>query len=83
MLFRSYLACAADPAVQRAATRCPPWTVRDLTAHLAATFHRFADQLGKASAGDLTAPFAPGDLSRENLRAVELFRGDPLQALRR
>jgi uncharacterized protein (TIGR03083 family) len=78
---RGYLVAAADPAVQRVRTKCQPWTVRDLTAHLGATFHRFADQLGKAKAGDLTAPFGPGDLSRENLRAVELFRGDPLQAL--
>lgn len=43
----------------------------------------FADQLDRANAGDLTAPFGPGDLSRENLRAVELFRDDPLQALKR
>lgn len=78
---RSYLAAAADPAVQGLATRCPPWTVRDLTTHLAATFQRFADQLDKANAGDLTAPFEPGDLSRENRRAVDLFRGDPAQAL--
>jgi uncharacterized protein (TIGR03083 family) len=76
-----YLAAAADPAIQHVATRCPPWTVRDLTAHLAATFGRFADQLDRAGAGDLTAPFGPDDLSRENLRAVGLFRGDPLQAL--
>jgi len=76
-----YLASAADPAIQDVATRCPPWTIRDLTAHLAATFRRFADQLDRAIAGDLTAPFGPGDLSRENLRAVELFRGDPLRAL--
>jgi uncharacterized protein (TIGR03083 family) len=78
-----YLASAADPAIQRVPTRCPPWTVRDLTAHLAATFRRFADQLDRANAGDLTAPFGPGDLSPENLHAVELFRGDPLQALER
>jgi len=78
---RGYLAAAADPALQHLATRCPAWTVHDLTAHLAATFRRFADQLGKANAGDLTAPFGPGDLTRENLRAVELFRGDPRRAL--
>jgi uncharacterized protein (TIGR03083 family) len=79
----SYLTSAADPAIQRVPTRCPPWTIRDLTAHLAATFRRFAGQLDKADSGDLTAPFGPGDLSRENLTAVELFRGDPLQELER
>jgi len=78
---RSYLAAASDPAVQGHPARCSPWTVRDLTAHLAATFQRFADQLDKANAGDLTAPFEPGDLSRQNRRAVGLFRGDPAQAL--
>lgn len=78
-----YLTSAADPAIQRVPTRCPPWTIRDLTAHLAATFGRFADQLDRASFGDLTGPFGPGDLSRENLCAVELFRGDALQALER
>lgn len=78
---RRYLSAAADPAAQSLPTRCPPWTVRDLTAHLAATFQRFADQLDKANAGDLTAPFEPGDLSHQNRRAVELFSGDPAQAL--
>jgi hypothetical protein len=78
-----YLASAADPAIQRVPTRCAPWAIRDLTAHLAATFRRFAGQLDRANAGDLTEPFGPGDLSPKNLRAVELFRGDPLQALER
>ena len=78
---RSYLSAAADPAVQGLPTRCSPWTVRDLTAHLAATFRRFADQLDKANAGDLTAPFEPGDLSRQDRCAVDLFSGDPAQAL--
>jgi hypothetical protein len=40
-----------------------------------------ADQLDKANAGDLTAPFEPGELSRQNRRAVDLFSGDPVQAL--
>jgi uncharacterized protein (TIGR03083 family) len=80
---RGYLAAAADPAVQGLATRCPPWTIRDLTVHLAMTFRRFADQLRNADAGDLTAPFGPGDLTQENLRAVAVFRGDPQQVLQR
>jgi uncharacterized protein (TIGR03083 family) len=78
---RAYLTDAADPAAQDLPTRCPPWTVQDLTAHLAVTFQRFADQLDKARAGDLTPPFGPGDLSRENLHAVSVFRGDPRQVL--
>ena len=76
-----YLAAAGDPAIQGLPTRCAPWAVSDLTAHLAQTFRRFADQLDRASAGDLTSPFGAGDLSRENRRAVENFRGDPLRAL--
>lgn len=78
---RAYLAAAADPAIQALPTRCPPWTVANLTAHLAATFSRFAVQLAKARTGNLDAPFPPGQLSRENLRAVREFRGDPVHAL--
>jgi uncharacterized protein (TIGR03083 family) len=78
---RLYLAAAADPAVQAQPTRCPPWTAADLTAHLAATFRRFADQLDKARAGNLDAPFPPGQLPAENLRAVLDFRDDPLHEL--
>ena len=70
---RGYLAAAADPAVQGLVTRCPPWTIRDLTAHLAVTFHRFANQLRDANAGDLTPPFGPGDLALENRSAVAVF----------
>jgi uncharacterized protein (TIGR03083 family) len=78
-----YLAAAADPAVQALPTRCHPWTVRDLTAHLAATFQRFADHLVRARAGDLAAPFAPSQLTSENLRAVRESRGEPRHALDR
>lgn len=78
---RLYLAPAADPAVQVLPTRCPPWTVTDLTAHLAATFRRFADQLDKARAGNLDAPFPPDQLPAENLRAVRDFRGDAAREL--
>jgi uncharacterized protein (TIGR03083 family) len=78
---RLYLAAAADPAIQALPTRCPPWTVADLTAHLAVTFRRFADQLGKARAGNLDAPFPPDQLPAQNLRAVRDFRGNPLREL--
>lgn len=80
---RSYLEAAADPAIQALATRCPPWTVADLTAHLAATFRRFADQLDRARAGNLEPPFGPDQLTAENLRAVREFRGDPAEELGR
>ena len=73
---RLYLAEAAGPATQALPTRCPPRTVADLTAHLAATFQRFADHLDLARAGSLDAPFPPEQLSAENLRAVRDFRGD-------
>ena len=46
-------------------------------AHLAATFRRFADQLDRARAGILDAPFRPDQLQAENLRAVRDFRADP------
>ncbi|HEX2317097.1 MAG TPA: maleylpyruvate isomerase family mycothiol-dependent enzyme [Thermomonospora sp.] len=77
-----YLEAASDPALQPLPTRCPPWTVHDLTAHLACSFERFADMLGKSRAGDLEPPFPPHHLAAENLRAVAAFTGDPLQALR-
>lgn len=79
----AYLADAADPAAQTLPTRCPPWTVRDVSAHLAETFARFGRLLARSRAGDLTAPFGPADLGAENLRRVEAFTGDPLEALAR
>ena len=63
-------------------TRCPPWTVRDVTRHLAATFARFVAMHQRGRRGDLTPPFAPEDLDAENLRAVRHFSGDPETALR-
>jgi uncharacterized protein (TIGR03083 family) len=62
-------------------TRCPPWNVASLTAHLAATFRRFADLLDRARAGDLHPPFPPDHLPEENLRAELEFSGDPLEQL--
>jgi uncharacterized protein (TIGR03083 family) len=78
---RLYLHAADDAASWHLPTRCPPWSVRDLTAHLAATFRRFAEQLDRSRLGVLDAPFARERLSQENLRAVQDFAGDPLYAL--
>lgn len=58
-------------------TRCSPWTVSDVTRHLAATFERFAAMLSQGRRGDFSPPFPPGLLDEENLRAVREFRGDP------
>jgi hypothetical protein len=58
-------------------TRCPPWTVDDVTKHLAATFERFANMLAQGRRGDMTPPFHPDELSRVNLQAVTDFIGDP------
>lgn len=80
---RHYLDAAADPARHALPTRCPPWTVGDLTAHLAATFRRFADLLDNARAGNMDSPFPPDHLAEENLRAVRRFRGDPVRDLDR
>lgn len=79
----AYLADAAHPAAQSRPTRCPPWTVRDVSAHLAETFARFNRLLAQSRAGDMTPPFGPMELSAENLRRVAAFTGDPLEALAR
>ncbi|HWL37727.1 MAG TPA: maleylpyruvate isomerase family mycothiol-dependent enzyme [Frankiaceae bacterium] len=77
----AYLAAVAaiDPALP---TRCAPWTVRDVTTHLAATFERFVAMLSQGRRGDLTPPFAPEDMDAENLRAVRAYTRDPEAALR-
>jgi uncharacterized protein (TIGR03083 family) len=79
----AYLDAAGDPDVQGLPTRCRPWTVHDLTAHLAMTFKRFARLLERSRAGDLSPPFARDELAAENLRAVAGFTGDPSAELRR
>lgn len=79
----AYLADASDAAIQKLATRCPPWTVHDITRHLAATAARFNAMLAQSRGGDLTPPFSPPELSEENLRAVREFTGDPIASLRR
>jgi uncharacterized protein (TIGR03083 family) len=78
----AYLRTVADPALGGQPSLCPAWTVSQVTAHLAATFARFADQLVKSRAGDLSPPFAPAELTAENLRAVERAAGEPGSALR-
>jgi uncharacterized protein (TIGR03083 family) len=79
----SYLTDASDGAILGLPTRCPPWTVDDLTRHLAATARRFNEMLGQSRNGDLSPPFAPNELSNENLRAVREFGDDdPLETLR-
>jgi hypothetical protein len=55
--------------------------VRDVTAHLAATFERFGGTLEQGRRGDGTPPFAMDQLDAENLRAVEAFSGDPSAVL--
>lgn len=76
-----YLATAADRRNAELPTRCPPWTVSEVTTHLAATFERFNRMLARGRAGDLNRPFERDELSAQNLRAVESFEGDPLQRL--
>ena len=77
----AYLEDTADPSVHRLPTRCVPWTVTDLTAHVAMTFRRYLELLRRSRAGKLETPFAPEDLPTENLRTVRAFRGDAFQAL--
>jgi uncharacterized protein (TIGR03083 family) len=78
----AYLAGTADPSKDGLPTRCPPWTVLDVTKHLAATVSRFNRLLRQSRARDLSPPFAPEGLSDENLRAVAAFQGDPLERFR-
>jgi uncharacterized protein (TIGR03083 family) len=70
-----------DGSLDDQRTRCSPWSVRDVTTHLAATFQRFQLMLDQGRAGDFTPPFTPEELDAENLRAVEAFDGQPLEAL--
>jgi hypothetical protein len=74
-----YLDVAAD--MPDGLTACPPWTVTDLTAHLASTFNRFRVLLAQSRAGDFTKPFEPEELSRWNLDAVADFGEDPFREL--
>ena len=75
----SYITFVKDPETWGLPTRCPPWTVLDVTRHLAATFHRYVELLRRSRTGDSRAPFKPEDLAEENLRAVREFSGDPIQ----
>lgn len=77
-----YVGAASHPSLQSLATRCRPWNVRDLTAHLAATFTRYAELLERSRGGDLSRPFDPEELAAHNLRAVADFRADPIPELR-
>jgi hypothetical protein len=73
----SYLDDAVRPELRSAVTRCAPWTGDELTAHLAATFSRFAEMLEQSRNGDLTAPFGRDALAAENHRAIASFIDDP------
>lgn len=77
----AYLEDTADPSVHGLQTRCRPWTVTDLTAHVAMTFRRYLELLRRSRAGKFEPPFAPKDLAIENVRTVRAFRGDAYQAL--
>jgi uncharacterized protein (TIGR03083 family) len=78
----AYLAEMGDGALDGEPSACEGWTVRDVTAHLAATFTRFDAMLRQSRAGDFSAPFAPEQLDEENERAVRDFEGDQLTVLR-
>ena len=73
----AYIIDARESSIWDLPTRCAPWTVLDITKHLAATFHRYVELLRRSRTGETRAPFAPETLSEENLRAVAEFKGDP------
>ena len=77
----AYVNDVADGSLDDEPTRCDPWSVRDVTTHLAVTFERFQRMLDQGRAGDFTAPFPAEELDDENLRAVASFSGQPLEAL--
>jgi len=76
----AYIADARVVEMRDLPTRCPPWTVHDVTRHLAATFHRYVELLRRSRTGDFRPPFKPEDLAEENLRAVREFTGDPIES---
>jgi uncharacterized protein (TIGR03083 family) len=78
----AYLADVGGGALDGEPSACEGWSVRDVTAHLAATFTRFDAMLRQGRTGDFTAPFAPENLDDENERAVRDFEGDPATVLR-
>jgi uncharacterized protein (TIGR03083 family) len=78
----SFIDAVSDGASDDLPTRCQPWTVRDVTVHVAETFKRFARMTEQGRVGDFTPPFAREDLDQENLRAVAEFDGDAVEALR-
>ena len=74
----AYISTVKDASLSNLPTRCPPWTVLDVTRHLAATFHRYVELLRRSRTGDFRPPFKPEDLAEENLRAVREFTADPI-----
>ncbi len=52
----AYVKIASKQQFRNLETRCEPWTVDDITTHLAVTFQRFADMLLQARAGDPAPP---------------------------
>ena len=77
----AYISAVRDESTWDLPTRCPPWTVSDITRHLAATFHRYVELLRRSRTGDFRAPFEPEDLAEEILRAVLEFSGDPIDTV--
>ena len=75
-----YISFVKDASIWELSTRCQPWTVLDITRHLAASFHRFVELLRRSRTGDFRPPFKPEDLAEENLRAVREFAGNPIDA---
>jgi uncharacterized protein (TIGR03083 family) len=76
----AYISTVRDQSTWELPTRCPPWTVADITRHLAATFHRYVELLRRSRTGDFRKPFRPQDLAEENLLAVREFTGDPIES---
>lgn len=77
----AYLGDVADGTLDDLPTRCEPWTVADVTTHLAETFLRFDRMIERGRHGDFAPPFGMDELDAENQRAIDAFSGDPVRAL--
>jgi len=77
----AYVADVADGTLDELPTRCEPWTVADVTTHLAETFLRFNRMIERGRHGDFAPPFGMDELDAENQRAIDAFTGDPVRAL--
>jgi len=77
-----FLTSASSPGAAALPTRCAPWTVRDVVAHVGLTFERFGAMLERGRAGDLSVPFPPDELAAVNRESLRAFDGESVECAR-